>query len=370
MKTYNKKIGQCFIAMLSVFLWGCAEGNSFDYNKNVLYITGTEEDPVKKFVVEDTPASYPVTVSSTAKVDEDVDVKFVFDPSAVETYNAKHKTNFYAVPESAISIEGSNVSIKKGSTFSDPAYVKVVSTEDFQEGRTYLIPLTVQPTSGNLDVLEPSKTVFLKVSQTISFNSIDLNQKYIYYPKDDQKIDLSVYTVEFKVFVTSMYRLSRPIHWNASGDRLNLMRFGENGLDERSLQWITPDGAMVSNTRFQDGRWYTLSFVNDGSKHIMYVDGVKDVELQGSTGTTLEVIALGNAGCRGAELRVWTKALSSGEIKSGLCGVDPASDGLLIYWKMNEGEGNTLQDLSGHGYDAVSDTKFRWVKDDNNKCTQ
>lgn len=368
MKTY--KISQSLIAILTVWLvLGCAEGDNFDYNKNVLYITGTEETPVMKFVVEDTPAAYPITVSSTAKVEEDVNVKFVLDPAAVKAYNAKNKTNFYPAPESAIVIEGAEVVINKGKAFSNPAHVKIVSTENLVEGRSYLIPLTVQKLNGKMDVLESSKTVFLKISQTIDFMSVDLLSKLVYYPKGDLVVDLPVFTVELKVYVDQMYRLSRPIHWNASNNRLNLLRFGEHGFDERSLQWITPDGSMVSNTRFQDNRWYLLSFVFDGSKHIMYVDGVKDVELQGTTGTTLEVMSLGDSRSRGAELRVWTKPLTAGQIKAGLCSVDPTSDGLLFYWKMNEGEGKTFHDLTGHGYDATYETELRWVKDVNNKCS-
>ena len=38
--------------------------------------------------------------------------------------------------------------------------------------------------------------------------------------------------------------------------------------------------------------------------------------------------------------------------------VNPESDGLLAYWRMNaweakDGGGNIVKDLTGHGYDAV-----------------
>ena len=59
-----------------------------------------------------------------------------------------------------------------------------------------------------------------------------------------------------------------------------------------------------------------------------------------------------------AEARVWTRALSVNEIANNMNYVDPASKGLLAYWRMNawepntEGSGNIVRDLTGHGYDA------------------
>ena len=54
-----------------------------------------------------------------------------------------------------------------------------------------------------------------------------------------------------------------------------------------------------------------------------------------------------------AEIRVWDRALSASEIQLGLCGVDPASEGLKAYWKMNEGEGHIF-------YDSVGDMDMDW----------
>ena len=35
-----------------------------------------------------------------------------------------------------------------------------------------------------------------------------------------------------------------------------------------------------------------------------------------------------------AEVRVWNRALSTGELQMNLCGVDSQSEGLVAYWKM------------------------------------
>lgn len=101
MKTYIFKHSLLGV-ILGLSILGCTEGDKFDYNKNMAFITGTETTPVTKFVVEDTPSSYAVTASTTDKVDKDVNVKFAIDRSLVETYNNEHNTKYYAIPEGAV----------------------------------------------------------------------------------------------------------------------------------------------------------------------------------------------------------------------------------------------------------------------------
>ena len=92
---------------------------------------------------------------------------------------------------------------------------------------------------------------------------------------------------------------------------------------------------------------------------------------------------------RFCEIRIWDYARSATEIKGGMCGVDPKSEGLKAYWKFNEGEGHIFRDASGNGFDmdwsktsrdirengvmvATPDAAnaIQWVKDDINKCVQ
>lgn len=75
-----------------------SEGDDFDYNKSGLLISGTENNPVVKFVVEDTPASYAVTVQSTKKVESDVKIELAIDASKVDEYNAANGSNYVAAP--------------------------------------------------------------------------------------------------------------------------------------------------------------------------------------------------------------------------------------------------------------------------------
>lgn len=102
------------IAALALLLGSCTEADKYDPNKEVLVMTGTDVSPLLKFTVEETPATYPVTVSATGKAKEDITVSIKVDNSLVEKYNADNKTSYYATPEGAVALEKSQVVIEKG----------------------------------------------------------------------------------------------------------------------------------------------------------------------------------------------------------------------------------------------------------------
>ena len=378
-----------------------SEGDDFDYNKSALFISGTENNPVVKFVVEDTPASYTVTVQSTKVVSQDVTVDLAIDPSKVDEYNAQNTTNYFSIPESAVQLEQTQVKIAAGSAISTAATVKVVSTEDFVEGRTYLIPVTIKSISAG-DVIPTSKTIFLRVSRVLNFFAIQANygasSNFIF----DQAIPLTNLTYEVKIYPQGLNRRNYPQRFLAleqeDESQSLLLRFNEANSDNK-LQVILAGNRFISNTEFENGQWYLLSFVYDGSTISMYVNGVLDTSVGASiSGINFKRYEMGMSyqgynsqqffAHRFCELRIWDRALSPSEIVGGMCGVDPNSDGLKAYWKFNEGTGHVFKDATGNGRDMdwsktkraisgdnLSDTpgaanSINWVKDDINKCAQ
>jgi len=381
-----------------------SKGDDFDYNKAGLFVSGTENNPIVKFVVEDTPASYSVTVQSTKKVDHDVTLTLAIDSSKVKEYNAANTTNFYSIPDGAVELGNPQVKISAGSAISTAAIVRVVSTEQFKEGRTYLIPVTVKAVNGTDEpLIETSKTIFLRISRVLNFYSIQANSgassNFIF----DKAIPLSTFTYEMKIYPQGLNRANYPQRFMAleqeDESKSLLLRFNEANSDNK-LQVILSGNKFISNTQFENGHWYLLSFVYDGSTVSLYVNGVLDTSIGAKVdGINFKRYEMGMSWAgytssqffahRFCEIRVWNRALSASEIAGGMCGVDAHSDGLKAYWKFNEGTGHVFKDATGNGYDMDWSKSQRcltesgslqptpdaanainWVKDDVNKCAQ
>lgn len=393
---------------VGMFLAACdSEGDWFDYNKVGLLISGTEQVPVQRFTVEELPAAYAVTVKATRRCDAPVTVRLAIDTALVRAYNAKQGTAYYPVPLSCVTLENSEVEIKAGEALSTAAQLKVIDTDAFIEGATYVIPVTIEQVTGEGgEVIESSRTLFLQISRIISFYSLENNQNassnYIF--PDDMMVNLTNYTIEFKFYsynFGNVGNIKRVLAIEGKNEEeANMFRFGENGSAGGDiLQWVLPGGRCFSNTHFKTNQWYLVSCTYDGTTFKMYVDGVEDAQTTGSgKATPFQRFELGMSWGnyrssqfyqgRLCEVRVWNRALTASEISMGFAGVNAQSDGLVAYWKMNEGEGHIFHDATGHGYDMDwTDTwrddrengvlvphdysqYIRWVKDDHNKVAQ
>jgi hypothetical protein len=409
---YNMLSAAILIMLGGMALTSCnSEGDGFDFNKNGLLITGTEKGNVQKFTVEDTPSNYGITVQSTKKVEEDVNLTLAIDNSLVEKYNAENGANYYPIPEGSVELENSNVVIAAGKAVSTASMVKVVSTENFEEGRSYMIPVTIKSVSNGMDVINASRTIYLRISRVLSFHhlSYDAAGSSEYHFAENLQKTLTNYTIQFKFYSNGfggVGNIKRPLSVGGSKDGDNgdnMWRFGENGSAGGDiLQWVNPSGKQFfSNTHFAANRWYLVTCTYDGSEFKMYIDNnsTPDNTVSASgKNTYLNRVEIGMSwggynnsqyfSGRLAEIRVWNKALSVSEIATGLCGVDPKSDGLVAYWKMDQSEGTIILDKTGNGYDMDWNDTWRadyegdnihntdygkylhWVIDDNNKCAQ
>lgn len=388
---------------------GCVEGDFFEPSPEGVVMTGTDINPMIKFAVEGEDATYPVTVSATGPVSEDVRVSIKIDNSLVEAYNKAYRTSYYALPDNATKLTTNEVVIEKGKTSSETSLFSIVSRDAFQDGRIYVVPVTITAVKGGgIDVVEASRTLYIRLATIMEFASLDISNYSMYsnfiFP-DEKAMELPTYTYEIKCMIHQYHAGSEPISRLCSftakdESRSMMLRFCENGQDINSLQIVSPGGNIISKTRFEVNTWYTLSLAFDGSALKFYVNGVLDSELGADCSNVFQRFELGMSWGGGypqkqrflgrvAEIRVWDRALSAGELQLGLCAVDATTaEGLKAYWRMNEGEGHIFHDATGNGYDmdwsqTVRDNKENgvlnsfdnssyveagWVFDDKNKC--
>ena len=426
MKTKLYSVLIIFTTLCLLLSTGCKKA---DFGKNVILAKGTETNPIVKFTVEDTPAAYSVTATSTQKATEDINVTFAFDASAVDKFNQEHNTTYYVVPDSAIDINDLETVIKAGSSASTPVSVKVISTSPLIDGRSYLIPLTIKSVAGgDMNVLESSRTIFLRIARIINFPALSMNNATagttgspgtrgrfnacaLFDPANP--VLLPNFTFEIKNLIyafrggdgnTNPQPIQSLISWTDQMETKSIgLRYGELGNPNNSLQLIGSAGQAFAYG-FNANQWYTISVTYDGNKCVMYVDGNPVAQTPAAAAFVLSFSRLTFGQTWGgydtrqyvngriSECRVWSRPLTASEIKLNLCGADPNASGLLAYWKLNEGSGFIFHnsassgskynldwtkvwwDLAGAGDDklvlADKSAYVTWSNDNFNKCSQ
>ncbi len=161
-----------------------------------------------------------------------------------------------------------------------------------------------------------------------------------------------------------------------------LVRIGDAGVPNNQIQIATAAGNYTdASLQLNTGEWYHLAVTYDNAaralnvylngelayttttSYIGYVNfGVERGNETGSWGNVVRVFWVGYSyepvrdfeGLM-AEVRIWNRVLSSDEInaENHFYTVDPTSEGLVAYWKCNEGTGNTIKDYSSSGNDCV-----------------
>ena len=404
----------------SLLAASCNKADRFQYGKEIVLVTGTDASIVSKdqILADNIPITYSFSISATGVATEDTKVHISFDSLAVVRYNQAYKTSYVNVPRRAFLINDEYVTIKKGSAVSDLTSVTMLDNSFIEEGVIYVIPLSVAYVEGgNAEILEATRSLFIKVGKTMESFSLDIPNTGVYstYNLGKGNYDLDQWTLEIKAHPYNMKsrgadQLCRFCCWNEDGGGQVLLRFNENGKPWKTLDIVSVNGRYVTGTTgegdnatgaFEQNTWYMISIVWNGSDMNVYINGEKDTPWQntisGSQAFKLNRFEIGmswggygNAQSytgRMAEMRIWNIARSQSDIASTLCSVDAKSEGLLGYWKMNEGEGHVFHDaVAGNDMDWDKSERQKdeanytttpeagasvvWVKDEKNKCAQ
>ena len=402
-------------------LMACNKADKFPYGKEIALITGTDASPIAKdqILADQIPISYNYSVSITGPAKEDMKVHIQYDSLALVKYNAANKTSYVNVPRNVVVVNDEFVTIAKGSATSSMTSVTMLDNSFIQEGVIYVIPLSVAylENGGGTQILEASKSLFIKVGKTMESFSLDIPGTGVYstYDLGAGKYNLDTWTLEIKAHPYNMKsrgadQLCRLACWNEDGGGQVLLRFNENGKPWKTLDIVSVNGRYVTGATgegdnatgaFEPNAWYMISIVWNGNDLSVYINGEKDTPWQntisGSQAFNLNRFEIGMSWGgygsaqsytgRMAEMRIWNIARSQSDIASTLCSVDATSEGLLGYWKMNEGEGHIFHDsVAGNDMDWDKSQRQKdeanyvttpeageavsWVKDEKNKCAQ
>ena len=369
------KLRYSFVSILlaAIFAAGCQETAE---TYPAIYITEAQVNADKSMTIDVPPAETKFTISSSVLVDEDVDVELEICPDLLESFNKKNGKNYQIPPTGCYELSTNKVKILAGYNTSAEVGFIVNDIAQFKEGVTYCVPIRIKNVS-KLNVLDPSRTLFIVLKTPVISKAIYLGGSNIYtikgFKNNSDLAALPQLTLEARVYMNGFCNHDPYISSIIGKEGVCMVRFGDVKVPKDCLQ-ICHDSYQpaAADKPLQTKRWYHVAAVWSGSSWDLYIDGQFATGVP--TGGELMNLAegrdfyIGASYGRGrplngyvAECRVWTRALSQSEIANNMNYVDPASEGLLAYWRMNawepgENGGNVVKDLTGHGFDAYGDS--------------
>lgn len=375
------KYNKCLLALLAlaaVAFAGCKdEGADKHHFDNKFYISSAlmSDDLLIK---SDTPG-YTKTIESRLAMpaEQPVEVTLEAVPAEVAAYNMIYGDNAVVLPAEYYEFSSNEISIAAGQVTGDMIEIEFKEINKLDGSLRYVLPVTVTSCKG-ADLLDSRTTVYFVARQGAMINVV-ANIAWINFPVN--------WSAEASPLVRGMKQVTieallRSADWtDGRGDALStvfgiegnfLVRIGDADRPRDQLQLATGSAnggnwpAANAAPGLPVNEWVHIAVVWDAvnGERIYYQNGKQvaysNQAMSGSV-TLSTNCYVGKSWNEEryipgeiSELRVWNVARTADEIANNIYGVSPESEGLVAYWKFNEGAGSTIVDhANGTNLSAV-----------------
>ena len=327
-----------------------------------------------------------LNIATALQVEEDLTGVLVADTALVEQFKKEYvMPEAVALPLSCCTIDDPDMIIKKGSNASTPATITFTKLSDLNRNIVYVMPIALKNVT-DINVIK-SKTVVYYVFRGAALINVVCNftenRAGAKEWKTPEKFsNMTQFTAECLVRQNVAGRLISTIMGTEGG---YLLRIGDAGVPDTQLQIACSNNQTNSDMTLTLGKWTHIACVFDGGYTTVYFDGKKVLDRAPSGRSSVTWGAYGNDkdevsgryfwlsysyahdryfDGEMAEVRIWNRCLSEEEINADahFYTVDPNSDGLAAYWKMDDGAGTVLKDSSPNGNDLTLDKATTWPK--------
>lgn len=319
-----------------------------------------------------------LSIGTAMPVEEAVSGVFVADTNYVATYRSEYDApQVKAFPPRNCVISNPEVTIESGSNTSSSAVITFRDMNTLDRSQVYVMPVVLKNVT-DLNVISSKKVVYYIFEGAALINTVaNMSQNYFKIPWKSDVKNLSTITVEALIYDTdfSNQGSTRSAISSVFGiEEYFLIRIGDGGFPQDAIQIRDPNGRFPSAANASSlptNKWVHIAVVWDGETgdRIIYHDGVEQTRDKGARGT----LDLSKGECfvgwslpgrwlEGwmSEVRVWGVQRTQEEIQANMYEVDPETDGLIAYWKMNEGKGNNVADVTGHGNNLTAQFPLGW----------
>lgn len=393
---YNK-FGFVLCALSVVALTGCETKNeSAHHFDNKVYISAESFSSEVRIEKKVDKMSREIIVGMAMPEGYDVTVTFRAAPELLDTYRkAYYDPDALLLPESHYDLSQAEAVIKTAQIESEPLKLDFVNLEQLDLEERYVLPVTIESVNG-LGVLHSAKTLYYIFKEASLVNVVaDLNENCAWpdWEHFDEVADMNTFTMEALVFGYA-FRNESSISTIMGIEDLFLIRVGDTTIPKNQLQIAyaakkddtTERGSVTgSSLALKTNRWYHIAVTFDHGKIKVYLDGREKASGDASAHMTSVNFKVKHSdesdnqprcfwigysydskrflnGMIG-EARIWNKALTAEEIaaENHFYKVDPASEGLVAYWKFDDGKGAVVKDHSVYGNNLTVDHAPNWI---------
>jgi hypothetical protein len=366
---------------------------------NVAYMKNADVAPTVRIALK-ANATTERTISAALALPEtrDIQVTFKADRALVDAYGRMNGLEVQPLPDSCFSLPETRAVITAGDVQSPDVTVYFEKLTGLPNNINFVLPVTID--NAGISVLKGAKTIYyvLRRGAIISV-AANITDNYFSIPGMATSHDMDdLPAVTFEGWVRPR-ALPNNVNTFMGIEAYSLIRFGDQGYPANRAQFC--------------GAWTDLYLTIGVWQHVAFVYNVADTEVNADENLSVSgptrlkaylngelvwegpsdpanqygggLLSLGYKPVNGGwisdrrffigrsvddgrdftgdmcELRIWGTVRTQEEIAASMYEVDPDSEGLLAYWKIDEGDGDTVKDYSGHGLDGVAANKLTWI---------
>lgn len=290
-----------------------------------------------------------------------VDVSYaIADPSVVDEYNAKYGTAYEMLDASHVKLSSTTSAIPSGKLYADNVTMELSGLGTLKEGKSYVLPMRVQ--SASIPTLSGTGIAYFFLSKPIKITKVGRFSNTYISIKFPVGTFFSSFTYEALIYVNNF--ASNNTIMGTEG--VMIFRIGDAPGVPRDVLEAAGTQNYHTTEALKTGSWYHVALTYDqpSGKTAIYVNGSKwagsDWGLAGfdpnsDVGFNIGRIPgfpWGERPLNGkmSEIRVWSVARTENQLKQNMLGVDPASEGLELYYKLDGSEtqeGGVIKDATG-----------------------
>lgn len=362
---------------MAVILFSCDE----DYENFESKAFLNQESKTTSFLIQPDNAGYTASlnVSVARPAAENLEFTFQADPSLLPVYNNLFPDKAEILPAGHYNLPDNKAIITKESVRSTEVSIHFTDINKLDRNKVYVLPVTVA-NNGKIDMLESGRTHYyiFKGGALINWAAdIEKNNIPVQWKDNSQVSDMKEVTIEGLLYLRQIERegSDSQIMTFFGVENKFLIRLGDTFQAGEIMVVKGSSGKYPDNandrTKAPVGRWFHLAVTHDASNTLkIYIDG----KLMSTTKAASGTINLASSCYIGksfndnrwwpgmiCETRVWNVARTQEQIASSIYGVSPDSEGLIAYWKFNEGNGNTITDQTGNNGAITANSALKWT---------